>query len=46
MMVTVVFSESLHATATVFPSIECTDEKHRVKDVFGIEGMVLIRPPV
>jgi len=46
MMVTAVFSESLHATATIFPSIEYADEKHRERDVFGVEGMVLIRPPV
>lgn len=44
-MVTAVFLKSLHAIATVFPSMEYVDEKYH-EDVFGVKGIALIRPPV
>ena len=38
--------ESLRATATILPSIEYVDERYDEGGAFGVEGMVLIRPPV
>jgi len=46
MTVIVAFSGPLCATATTFPSMEYADDKYRRKDVFGVEGTTLIRPPV
>ena len=44
----VVVEESIfqYATAAIFPSLECVDEKRLVWDVYGSEGMVLTGPPV
>ena len=46
MTVVVDLSESLHATATIFPSGEHVDEKHWVGKVPDSKQMAPIGPPV